>query len=422
VAPSIAIRAGQLIDPETGTAAPDKTIVVEDGRIVGIGDHSDMPAAAEQIDLTAYCVLPGLVDAHHHLALTYRAQPDNNEYFFTTIVDSTASRAIQAVSNGISMLASGFTIVRDLGNAGNYADSALRAAIEEGWVPGPTVVNAGVMIAGTGGQFWPAPGRESLVQPDYLEADTPDELVKAVRRNILHGAKVIKVIVDAKPYGYTVDELRLVVVEAAKADLKVAGHVQTKQGALRAIEAGLWSIEHSSALDDEVHKLMAEHGVWRAGTETPLTTYHNTDEQKFARYVEGLKSAYAHGVKQAFSTDVHYYIPGITRGELTIDHLKSWIAADIPAPEILRSITVNGYEVCDLADTRGPLKVGLPADLIAVSGNPLSDIDALRTVSFVMKDGAVFKRDGVMTPEAFFHNGPANGWRSPSTGRWHPSR
>jgi imidazolonepropionase-like amidohydrolase len=101
----------------------------------------------------------------------------------------------------------------------------------------------------------------------------------------------------------------------------------------------------------------------------------------------------------------------MTRGEVVIDFLKTWKAAGIPAPEILKIMTSNGYKVCDLYDKRGPIKVGLPADLIAVRANPLEDIDALRDVRFVMKDGTVFKRDGVMTPEKFFHSGPVNGWR-----------
>jgi len=309
------------------------------------------------------------------------------------------------------MMAAGFTVVRDLGNAANYADSALRIAIEQGWIPGPTVINSGIIIGGMGGQFTPVPERAALVYPEYLDADTPDEIVKAVRKNILYGAKVIKIMVDAKPYGYTVDEMKLFVAEAAKSGLKVAGHVQTRPGALRAIEAGIWSIEHSVALDDETHKLMAKKGIWRVGTETPLSSYYSPNQARFDRTVEGVKNAYANGVKMAFSTDADYYIPGMTRGEVVIDFLKTWKAAQIPAPAILKIMTANGYQVCDIAGQRGPIKPGFPADLIAVRANPLDDIDALRDVRFVMKDGMVFKRDGVMTPEKFFHSGPVNGWR-----------
>ena len=195
-----------------------------------------------------------------------------------------------------------------------------------------------------------------------------------------------------------------------KAGLKVAGHVQTHPGALRAIEVGIWSIEHSNALDDEAHKLVAQEGIWRVGTETPLTDYHTTNspqaQQRFKCQEDGIKNAYASHVKMAFSTDADYYIPGMTRGQVVIDFLKSWKGADIPAPEILKIMTVNGYAVCKMTHKRGPIEVGLRADLIAVNGDQVDNIDALRGVRFVMKDAVVFKRDGVMTPEKFFHSGP----------------
>ena len=110
-------------------------------------------------------------------------------------------------------------------------------------------------------------------------------------------------------------------------------------------------------------------------------------KERFERTVAGLKNAYQNHVKMAFSTDADYYIPGMTRGQIVIDFLRSWKAAGIPAPEILKIMTINGYKVCDLYDKRGPIKAGLPADLIAVEGNPLEDIDSLRKVQFVLKDG-----------------------------------
>ena len=113
----------------------------------------------------------------------------------------------------------------------------------------------------------------------------------------------------------------------------------------------------------------------------------------------------------AFSTDADYYIPGMTRGDVSINFLLSWKAAGIPDAEILKILTTNGYAVSNIDHERGPLKAGFAADIIAVAGNPLEDIDSLRNVQFVMKDGTVFKRDGVVTPESFFHGGPVNGWR-----------
>src|SRR6185436_2619839 len=320
------VRAGRLIDPATGTAAANQTIVVQNGRITAIGSGISTPAGAEVIDLSNLSVLPGLVDAHNHLALTYKMEPENNVYYLTYVMDSTALRAIQAVSNGMQMLSAGFTVVRDLGNNGNYADTALRVAIEQGWVPGPTIVNSGIIIGGMGGQFSPTPEMakdHSIVYPEYLDADTHDEIIKAVRQNILFGAKVIKICVDCKPYLYSIDDMKLFVSEAANAGLKVAGHVQTREGARRAIEAGIWSIEHSGPLDDELHKMMAAKGIWRVGTETPFTPYRGS-KQGFERTVAGMKNAYANKVQMAFSTDADYYIPGMTRGEVAINFLLSW--------------------------------------------------------------------------------------------------
>jgi len=414
-APLTVIRAGRLVDPDAGRALTNQIILVEGNRFREVGPSVAIPAGAQVIDLSRMTVLPGLVDAHNHLALTYKPEPESNVYYFTYVQDSTALRAIQAASNGMQMLASGFTVVRDLGNNANYADTALRQAIEQGWIPGPTVVNSGIIIGGMGGQFFPSPEMakdHGIVYPEYLDADTPDEIVKAVRQNILFGAKVIKICVDCKPYGYTADEIRMFVREAAKAGLKVAGHVQTPNGARNAIEGGIWSIEHGTALDDELHKLMAQKGIWRAGTETPPGLEgHPVSAQAYQRTVAGLKNAYDNKVRLTFSTDADYFVAGKTRGELCLEFLKPWKDAGIPNADILRAMTINGYKIADIDKTRGPIKAGYVADLIAVPGNPLDDIDALKSVQFVMKDGQVFKKDGIMTPAAFFHAGPVNGWR-----------
>jgi len=409
-----AVRAGRLVDPEHGRVETNQIVLVDGEKIVAVGKDVAIPAGANVIDLSDLTVLPGLVDAHTHLGLTYKDVPENNYYYLTYVMDSTPLRAIQAAANGIELLNSGFTVVRDLGNNALYVDTAHRVAIDQGWIPGPTMINSGLIIGGLGGQFWPTPEmakQHNIVYPEYLEADTPDEIVKAVRQNELFGAKIIKICVDCKPWGYTVDEMKLVVSEAAKAGLKVAGHVQTPEGATRAIEAGIWSIEHGFALTEEHHRRMAEKGIYLASTDTPKEFARSPEE--YVNTVAKLKSAWSHGVKITFSTDMDYWRTGDmrSRGELTIAFLSTWKDAGIPAADTLKAMTTTGFACTQVERERGAIRPGLFADLIAVRGNPLEDIDTLRDVRFVMKDGLVFKRDGVMTPAAFFHAGPVKGWR-----------
>ena len=226
-----AIKAGHLIDTETGKVLDNQIILVEKNEMTGrssileIGPNVAIPDGVRVIDLSDQWVMGGLVDAHDHLAITYKEEPESWYYYMTIIMDSTPLRAIQAMSTGFQKLASGFTIVRDLGNNGLYADTALRQAIEMGWVPGPTIINSGIIIGAFGGQLYETPEREDTVYPEYLNADTNDEIVKAIRRNIHYGAKVIKVCVDCQAYPYTTDQLKLFVSEAANAGQKVKGRL-----------------------------------------------------------------------------------------------------------------------------------------------------------------------------------------------------
>ncbi len=423
--PITVITAGRLIDPETGTAAVNQVIVIEGEKIKAVGPNLAIPAGATVIDLSKLTVLPGLVDAHTHMGLTYKEQPENNYYYLTYIMESSPLRAIQAASNAIQLLNSGFTVVRDVGNNAMYVDTALRQAIEQGWLPGPTVIPSGPMIGGTGGQFWPTPEmykQHNIMYPEYIDANSPDEIVRAVRENMLFGARTIKLCIDCKPWGYSVEDIKLAISEAAKGGCKVEGHVQTPEGAQRAIDAGIYIIAHGNALTPEHHRQMAEKGIFLTGTDTPFTPYRGT-EQGFRVAVANLRDAYEKKVPLTFSTDFDYWndrmkdpVTGewMSRGELTINFLLTWKAAGIPPADTLRAMTINGYKAADIIKGRGPIKPGFFADLIAVAGDPLTDIDALRYVQFVMKNGTVFKRDGVMVPAQFFHPGPV---RTPN-GRW----
>ncbi len=416
-----AIRAGRVVDPETGTSVANQIILIEGERIKEIGPAVAIPPGAQVIDLSKLTVLPGLVDAHTHLAMTYKEVPENNIYYYTYVADSTPLRAIQAASNAMQVLASGFTVIRDVGNNGMYADTALRAAIEQGWIPGPTIIPSGIIIGGTGGQFAPTPEMYTLhkiVYPEYLDANSRDEIVKAVRENLLFGAKTIKICVDCKPWGYSVDDMKLFISEAAKGGAKVDGHVQTREGGQRAIDAGIHVISHGQQLSPEQHAQMAQKTIYLASTDTPMTPYRGT-EQGQKRAADQLKSAWQKGVPVTFSTDMDYWNDRMkkpngdwmTRGDLTINFLLTWKAAGIPAKDTLKALTTNGYKAADVYSERGPLKAGYYADIIAVPGNPLEDIDAVRDVQFVMKNGEVFKKDGVIQVDMLLHPGPVNGWR-----------
>jgi imidazolonepropionase-like amidohydrolase len=262
----------------------------------------------------------------------------------------------------------------------------------------------------------------NIMFPEYIDANSPDEIVRAIRENMLFGAKTIKLCIDCKPWGYSVEDIKLAISEAAKGGCRVEGHVQTADGAQRAIDAGIHMIAHGNALTPEQHQQMAAKGIYLNGTDTPFMPYRG-NEQAFKRTVANLRDAWEKKVPLTFSTDLDYWNERmknektgewLTRGDLTIAFLETWKAADIPPADILRAMTINGYKAADIIKERGPIKPGFYADLIAVAGDPLNDIDALRNVQFVMKNGMVFKKDGLMTPEKFFHPGPV---RMPS-GRW----
>ena len=387
--PIIAIRAGKLLNPETGKAEANQIILVQGKLIKEIGGKVTIPTGAQVIDLSKSTVLPGLFDAHTHLCMAVIPERDHGNYYFTTLLDTTAYRAVEGVGNGQAMLESGFTTVRDIGNAGNYADTALRLGIENGWVKGPTVMNSGIIIAPYGGQFHLQPEKKDLATPEYLFADSHDEMRKAIRQNIHYGAEFIKIVVDDQRYIYSVEDIRFMVAEAHAAGVKLAAHCWTHPGAHNAAEAGVDSIEHGFKMTDDDLELAKKNKVTLVGTEF---TEKLAGAEQHKIWVDRLRRAHQVGVNMAFGTDVIEALPGETRGTLSISFIDSWVDAGVPAGDILRAMTVNGARLLGVDKERGFLQPGLAADIIATAENPEENIQTLKKVSFVMKDGAIIKQ------------------------------
>jgi imidazolonepropionase-like amidohydrolase len=397
-----AIRAGKVVNPATGTIASNQIILVEGRNIKAIGADLKIPTGANVIDLSKQTVLPGLFDAHTHLCMNMQHKRDAGGYYITTLRDSTALRAIQGVANARSMLEYGFTTVRDVGNAANYADTDLRRAIEQELVPGPTVIPAGRIIAPYGGQFQMQSDKRDLGNPEYFYADTRDELKKAIRENIHYGALLIKIVVDDQRYIYSVDDIRFVVEEARTAGLKVAAHCWTEKGARNAAEAGVDSIEHGVAMTNETLEIAKRNNV--ALVPTPFT---ETDAREGGNpggnkevnqrwFADVVKRANQIGVTLVFGPDVIFSTKEYPRGRLSIETIDNWVEAGISSRVILQALTTNAAKLSGVETTRGALAAGMRADIIAVSDNPLDKIETLKKVGFVMKNGKVFKQNSVV--------------------------
>jgi imidazolonepropionase-like amidohydrolase len=390
----IAIKAGKLVDPEKGTTSTNQIILVRGKQIEAVGANVPIPAEAQVIDLSKSTVLPGLFDAHTHLCMTVKKERDGNNYYITTLLDPTPYRAIEGVANARDMLAAGFTTIRDVGNAGNYADTALREAIERGVVPGPTMLNAGRIIAPYGGQFHLQPEKKDLATPEYAFADTHDEMIKAIRENIHYGATVIKIVVDDQKYIYSVDDIRFMVEEAHRAGLKVAAHCWTQAGARNAAEAGVDSIEHGQMMTNDDLQLAKKNHVVLVGTDfTEVAARELGYPELHKVFVDRLRRAYQIGVTMAFGTDVIDMVPGETRGTQAAEYVNSWVEAGVPAKDTLQAMTINAARLLGVDRERGAIRPGLAADIIAMPENPLENIQTVRKVSFVMKDGSVFKSE-----------------------------
>ena len=213
-------------------------------------------------------------------------------------------------------------------------------------------------------------------------------MVKAVRENLHYGATVIKIVVDDQRYIYSADDIRFMKAEAARAGVKLAAHAWTRAGAQNAAEAGVDSIEHGIDMTDEILMLAKKNDVTLVGTEFLVLS----DSGEFRKQVvDRLKRAHKLGVTLVYGTDVIEGVPGKTRGEMAISGIDAWVEAGIPAPAILKAMTTQAHRLLGLDGRRGFIKVGQAADLIATTGDPLTNIAALKQVMFVMKDGRVVR-------------------------------
>jgi imidazolonepropionase-like amidohydrolase len=398
----IAVRAGTLVDVESGQARANQILLVESGRITAVGAGLAIPEGATVIDLSGSTVLPGLVDAHTHLCARTRIEADRLglDVLDMVLLDPPGYRALQGAAHARQMLEAGFTTVRDLGNAGAYVDVDVQRAIAEGLLVGPTMVVAGRIITPFGGQFRARVEKKVLENSEYFFADTRDELRKAVRENAFYGSNVIKLIPDSRKYSYSAADLRFVVEEAREAGLEVAVHCQTAACERRAAEAAPASIEHAWRLEDpETIALIRKNGVVLVTTDftEPVLRAFGWDEANARRIhaarVARLKKAYEAGLTIAFGSDVMVDVPGETRGTLAAGYVDSFVEAGVAAADILRIFTLNGARLLGLEKERGRLAPGAAADLVATAANPLEDARALKAIHFVMKDGRVVRRD-----------------------------
>lgn len=395
------VRAARMLDVRTGRLVSPAAVTIEGDRIRSVGQPAQ---GAAVIDLGDVTLLPGLIDAHTHLTLD-----TDPEAFIRTVRDTEADDALRGARNARRTLLAGFTTVRDLGGL-RFADVALARAIDAGWVEGPHMVPATWGIGITGGHaditgF--APGVMEI-GPKEGVVDGVDEAVKAVRYQIKHGAKVIKVAATAGVYSFegpvaaqqlSDEELRAIVAEASRHGLKVAAHAHGSAGILAAVRAGVASIEHGSQLTDEAIALMRQRGTYLVPTAYVSSGLELHDMPPAivakARAADSMANASHHkafgaGLKIAFGSDAGVFPHGENAKEFAV-----LVERGLSPLEAIRAATVYAADLLGMAD-RGVIAPGTIADLVAVPGNPLQDVRVLERVAFVMQAGRVVKRPGAM--------------------------
>ena len=410
------LHCGALFDSHTGQRNGPSTIVVEGGRITEVLAGTVERTGAAVVDLGSHTCLPGLIDSHTHI--TGETSPTRfNDQFRWNLAD----HVVRAPTWARRTLLAGFTTIRNLGDEQGES-IALRNAINAGFLAGPRIFTAGVAIGSTGGHADPTSGyRHDLAgDPGPMQGivNSPAEAWKAVRLHYKDGADLIKIM----PTGGVLDEsssvenaqmtreeIRAVVAAAKDYGFTVAAHAHGAAGILRAAEEGVDSIEHGTFMDDAAIQAMKAHGTWYVPTMTASFYvsskaavpgyYPPAVAAKAAlvgpRIVETVGKAWRAGVKIAFGTDAAVYPHGGNAREFEL-----LVQAGVPPAAAIQAATINAATLLRKSDQLGSIEKGKLADVVAVQGDPLADVSILGRMSFVMKDGRIYLRDGhpVETP------------------------
>jgi imidazolonepropionase-like amidohydrolase len=408
----VALKAARLIDGTGAPAITNAVVIVTDNRITAVGEARSVriPAGAKVIDLGDVTLLPGFIDAHTHLIGRVLGDPEGDA---ASVRDYDSFGAILGVMHARDTLLAGFTSVRNVGAAGNFADMALRKAINEGWAIGPRMETAGHALGMTGGHCDDNGFRPGLLDPSIKDgiANGPEEIRAAVRYQIKYGADVIKtcatggVLSEGDAVGatqYTYEELKAMVDEATKLERKVAAHAHGTEGIKLAVRAGVASIEHGSFLDEEGARMMVERGTFLVPT---LSAAEAVERAAKTGVLKGLRAekalaaaasvrkairlAVANKVQIAFGTDAGVIPHGTNAREFFL--MVDW--GGMTNMQAIQAGTLNGARLLGWDKNLGSLTVGKWADIVAVSGDPLKDIHAMERPVFVMKNGVVYRKD-----------------------------
>lgn len=401
------IHCGNLIDGKTSDAQPQMTVVVEGNKIVAVQKGFIKPAAGEKlVDLSKKTVLPGLIDMHVHLES--ETSKDEEVEGFTL---NEADVAFRSTVFAKRTLMAGFTTVRDLGGSG--VNTSLRKAINKGFVVGPRIFSADKVIATTGGHGDPTNGyrKDLMGNPGPREGvvNSAEEARQAVRQHYKDGADLIKITAtggvlsiakDGSGPQFTDEELKAIIETAKEYGMHTAAHAHGAEGMKRAVLAGITTIEHGTKMTPEVMDLMKQKGTYYVPTISAGKFvaekakepgyYHPLVVPKALEIGPQVQKtfgeAYKRGVKIAFGTDAGVYPHGENGKEF-----EYMVEAGMPAMEAIKSATIVPAGILGMSDKLGTLEAGKLADIIAVDDNPLKNIATMATVSFVMKDGVVYK-------------------------------